>query len=56
MGAGGGGATHQHTPCPLPPCAQVGRVRSEYAVLHAVDHPYLAKLYATLQTGEPITN
>ncbi|PSC75784.1 phototropin [Micractinium conductrix] len=29
---------------------KVGRVRSEYAVLHAVDHPYLAKLYATLQT------
>jgi hypothetical protein len=30
----------------------VGRVRTEEAILSAVDHPFLASLYGTLQTGE----
>ncbi|KAI7840688.1 hypothetical protein COHA_005610 [Chlorella ohadii] len=29
---------------------KVGRVRTEETILRSVDHPYLAKLYATLQT------
>lgn len=42
----------QHAPCcPLLP-PQVGRVKTEHTVLQAVDHPFLAKMYATLQTGE----
>lgn len=36
-------------PCPFPP--QVGRVRTEEAILSTVDHPFLATLYGTLQTG-----
>jgi hypothetical protein len=30
---------------------QVGRVRTEEAILSTVDHPFLATLYGTLQTG-----
>lgn len=37
----------------LCPAAQVGRVRTEETILRSVDHPYLAKLYATIQTGAP---
>jgi hypothetical protein len=29
----------------------VGRVRTEEAILSTVDHPFLATLYGTLQTG-----
>ncbi|KAL4442423.1 hypothetical protein ABPG77_005007 [Micractinium sp. CCAP 211/92] len=29
---------------------KVGRVKTEHTVLQAVDHPFLAKMYATLQT------
>ncbi|KAL4447890.1 hypothetical protein ABPG75_005109 [Micractinium tetrahymenae] len=29
---------------------KVGRVRTEHTVLQSVDHPFLAKMYATLQT------
>lgn len=32
---------------------QVGRVRTEEAILSSVDHPFLATLYGTLQTGGP---
>lgn len=37
--------------CPGPSLLQVGRVRTEEAILSCVDHPFLASLYGTLQTG-----
>lgn len=41
---------HALTPQPCCPL-QVGRVRTEEAILSSVDHPFLATLYGTLQTG-----
>ncbi len=38
-------------PCCWAALLQVGRVRTEEAILSAVDHPFLASLYGTLQTG-----
>ena len=61
---GGGGGSQRGPPTPsvrrapgsppspshaVPP--QVGRVRTEEAILSSVDHPFLATLYGTLQTG-----